>query len=209
MIGTRIGDLKLIRLLGEGGMGTVYLARHRMLDNFQAVKVLDARLARLPQVVARFVNEGRAAAKLRHPNLVQVHDIGQLPNDGPWYIVMEFLEGNPLSRLINTYGWPMEPHVILRILARVLGCVQWIHDRGVVHRDLKPTTSSHAAEIRTFRWCSTSVSPSSGRISDRRPTPRGLIGTPLYMAAEQLRGGRVTPSADVFAIGMIGWAGQL
>jgi eukaryotic-like serine/threonine-protein kinase len=207
MIGTEIGDLKLIRALGEGGMGCVYLAEHRLLNDFQAVKVLDPRFTQNQEVVRRFLNEGRAAVKLRHPNLVQIHDVGQLPNDGPWYMVMEYLDGGTLARYMASQGGPLSIYLILHILAPVLSCLQWIHDRDVVHRDLKPDNlflvqwqdDPHFPKVLDL-----GVAQVGEAIAAGPGTKDGaIVGTPVYMAPEQLRGERVSPLADIFAIGVV------
>ena len=207
LIGTQIGDLTLVSVLGEGGMGCVYLARHALLNDFQAVKVMDPKLSGNPQLVTRFINEGRAAVKLRHPNLVAVHDIGRLPNNGPWYMVMEYLEGGTLAHFAASRGGPLSVHLILHILAPVMSCLQWMHDRDVVHRDLKPDNlflvkvkdDPHFAKILDL-----GVALLNDAIAAGPGTLQGaLIGTPVYMAPEQLRGERVTARADIFALGVI------
>ena len=207
LIGTQIGDLTLVSVLGEGGMGCVYLARHGLLNDFQAVKVLDARLSSNQQIVTRFINEGRAAVKLRHPNLVAVHDVGRLPNDGPWYMIMEYLEGSTLGRFIASQGGPISVHLILHILAPVLSCLQGIHAQDVVHRDLKPE-NLFLVRIKDdphhVKLLDLGVALVNEAIGAGPGTLQGtLMGTPVYMAPEQLRGERVTARADIFALGVI------
>jgi len=207
MIGTEIGDLKIVRQLGEGGMSTVYLAEHALLNDLQAVKILAPELSGNPQVVTRFLNEGRAAVKLRHPHLVAVHDVGRLPDDGPWYMVMEYLEGGTLARFNASQGGPVPVHTILYILAQAMSCMQWIHDRGVVHRDLKPENLflvRRPGDPSFIKVLDLGVALVTDAIASSPGTEAGtVIGTPVYMAPEQLRGERVTAVADIFALGTI------
>src|ERR1044071_3236586 len=209
MIGTQIGELTLIRLLGEGGMGAVYLARHRQLDALHAVKILSPQLSANRDVVSRFRNEGRATSALRHPHLVDVYDFGQLPDNGPWYMVMEYLEGSTLARFNVAQGGPVPVHTILWILAPAMSCMQWIHTRGVVHRDLKPEnlflTQRHDDPC-FVKVLDLGIALVGEAISGGPRTQQGtLIGTPTYMAPEQLRGDRATKLADIFALGMIAY----
>ena len=207
MIGTQIGDLILIRLLGEGGMGAVYLAQHALLNDLQAVKILDARFTQNQQIVTRFLNEGRAAVKLRHRNLVAVHDVGRLPGDGPWYMVMEFLDGGTLAGFMASHGGPISTYETLEIIAQALSCLQYMHDRGVIHRDLKPDNLfliEQPDNPRCLKVLDLGIAQISEAIATGPGTSTGVVmGTPLYMAIEQLRGGRVTAQADLFAIGVI------
>lgn len=208
MIGTKISDfLRIIRVLGEGGMGIVYLAVHEILNDLQAVKVLDPALSRNPQIVTRFLNEGRAAVKLRHPNLVQVFDVGQLPNNGAWYMVMEYLDGGTLAGFIASQGGPLSVYLTLHILAPGLSCMQWIHDQQVVHRDLKPENLflvQHKDDPHFLKVLDLGVAQVSEAIATGPRTQQGtVIGTPVYMAPEQLRGEHVTAAADIFALGTI------
>src|SRR5262245_7112448 len=104
MIGTQVGPYVLQKLLGAGGMGQVYLAEHTVLRDLHAIKFLDPALTQNPQIVTRFVNEARAAAKLRHRNLIRVHHIDRVANDGPWYMVLDYLDGTTLAGFMATRG---------------------------------------------------------------------------------------------------------
>jgi serine/threonine-protein kinase len=209
MIGEQLGALKIVSELGAGGMGTVYLAEHVVLKDRRAIKLLDPELAKVGPIVARFVDEARATAALRHKNLVQVFDIGQLPGRGLWFTVMEYLEGGTLLRFMAAQGRPIAPHLIVHILAPVLACMHWVHGNGVVHRDLKPENifliqegdNPHFVKVLDLGVAQMSEELASGP----RTKTGTVIGTPIYMAPEALRGRRVTRAADVFAVGVIAY----
>jgi serine/threonine-protein kinase len=208
-IGTQIGDLRVIRELGSGGMGSVFLAEHQLLNTLLAIKILNPALAHNEEIVTRFLNEARATVKLRHPCLVTVHDIGRLPDRGPYYMVMEYLEGMSLGAFLAHQRGPHSIHVTLELLVDVLNCLKYMHDRGVVHRDLKPdnlfiTRNSEDASI--VKVLDLGVALVSDAIAIGPGTRAGtILGTPVYMAPEQLAGTKVTPKADLFAIAMIAY----
>lgn len=209
MIGTQIGDLRLVRLLGRGGMGSVYLAEHRLLNDLRAVKILDPTLAHHGEVVTRFLNEGRAAVKLKHPNLVLVHDIGRLPDNGPYYMVMEYLDGMSLAGFLAEQAGPVSIHRTLEILASVLDCAQYMHEHRVIHRDLKPDNLFLVPRPKDpcfVKVLDLGIALVSDAIAEGPDTRAGVIlGTPVYMAPEQFVGSKVTARADVFAIGLIAY----
>ncbi len=209
MIGTQVGPYRLVKLLGAGGMGQVYLAEHTTLKDLHAIKILDPELTQKPQIVTRFVNEARAAAKLRHRNLIRVHHIDRLPNDGPWYMVLDYLEGGTLARFMASHGGPIATHTIVHILAQVAGCIQHVHDRQVVHRDLKPENIFLVQREEDPHFpivLDLGVAQLGEDLATGPATRTGtVIGTPIYMAPEQLRGERVTPAADIFALGVIAY----
>ena len=101
MIGQRINNYEVVELIGEGGMGTVYMARHPFIDRKVAIKVLRASLANDPSVVQRFFNEARAASAIHHPNIIEIHDVGLLPDNRTPYLMMELLEGENVSKRIK------------------------------------------------------------------------------------------------------------
>jgi eukaryotic-like serine/threonine-protein kinase len=209
MIGEQLGGLKIVAELGAGGMGTVYLAEHAVLKDKRAIKLLNPQFTKIGPIVARFVDEARATAALRHRNLVRVFDIGQLPDSGPWYTVMEYLEGGTLLRFMASQGGPIAAHLIVHILAQVLCCMHWVHGNGVVHRDLKPENifliqdgdNPHFVKVLDLGVAQMSEDFASGP----RTKTGTVIGTPIYMAPEALRGQRVTRAADVFAVGVIAY----
>ncbi|HEX3474246.1 MAG TPA: protein kinase [Kofleriaceae bacterium] len=208
LVGTNIGPFRLVRLLGKGGMGRVYLAEHTLMKDLHAIKVLDPVLTQDPQLVARFINEARAAARVRHRNLIRVHNIDCVP-DGPWFMVLDFLDGETLAQFLAGQRGPLAPSSIVHILAQVASCIQHVHDHGIVHRDLKPDNIFliRNGDDRSFPVVlDLGIAQLSRDLASGPQTRTGtLIGTPGYMSPEQLRGERVSPAADVFALGVIAY----
>ena len=132
MLGVLVGQLTIKRPLGEGGMGAVYYAEHQVLGTPRAIKVLLPQWTQNAMIVQRFVNEARAAASIRHRNIIGVHDCGQLP-DGSWFIVMDYLDGGTLGGFCASQGGPLSMHVALQILAPVANGLQAAHAASIVH----------------------------------------------------------------------------
>jgi serine/threonine-protein kinase len=186
-------------VLGRGGMGVVYQARHLRLGRTVALKMLLAGAAATADERARFLREARAVAALRHPNVVQVHDVGE--HEGRPYFTMEYVEGGSLAQKLAGAPQPARPAAAL--VATLAEAVQAAHRGGIVHRDLKPANVLLAAD-------------GTPRVTDfglarqlqggDEITLSGVpMGTPSYMAPEQARGqrGAVGPAADVYALGAI------
>jgi serine/threonine-protein kinase len=133
--GYRIGNYEVVRSLGAGGQGVVYLARHVMLDRLDAVKVLQPHPAGDPEARKRFEREAVGAAKLRHPNIAGVHDAGQAP-DGSWYVAMQYVDGPSLDRVIPSHGLSLQRTAA--IIAGIADALDAAHAQGLVHRDVKP-----------------------------------------------------------------------
>ena len=200
------GKYTLVRLLGEGGMGEVYEARHTKIGRRAAVKFLHGEFARKPEAAQRFENEARAAGEVEHENIAGVYDVGGLP-DGTQYLVMEFLDGEDLDGALKR-----ERRLPLARAADILmqACLglEVVHRRGIVHRDLKP-----ANLFLTKRANGTDLVKilDFGIAKLRRPegnvgaTGTGVaLGTPYYMSPEQARGDReIGPRSDVYALGVI------
>ncbi|HMI82995.1 MAG TPA: serine/threonine-protein kinase [Polyangiaceae bacterium] len=199
LVGTLVdGRYEVETVLGEGGMGVVYVVRHRSLDKRFALKVMRAEMARDNELAARFIQEARAAAAIFHPNVVQITDFGELPNDAP-YFVMELLDGAPLSKLLKMGGPPPFARA-LRILKQVAAALGAAHSAGVVHRDLKPdnihVTSNDVVKVLDFGVAKVA---GAGRL-----TRTGMVyGTPHYMSPEQASGDDVDHRADIYALGII------
>ncbi|HWU89935.1 MAG TPA: serine/threonine-protein kinase, partial [Kofleriaceae bacterium] len=205
MIGTQVGQLVIQRLLGQGGMGAVYLAEHAVLKTPRAVKVLLPEWTKSKVIVQRFVNEARAAAAIRHRNIVEVHDVGQLP-DGQWFILLDYIEGRTLAQYMRSEGGPIAPHRIVHIASEIANGLQAAHRHRIVHRDLKPDNiylgvrdgDEYRATILDFGVAQ--LGAERAGLVTRTGT---VIGTPAFMAPEQLRGEKVGPAADIYALGVI------
>ncbi|MBK6533720.1 MAG: serine/threonine protein kinase, partial [Deltaproteobacteria bacterium] len=196
---------EIVRELGAGGMGTVYEARHLDLDKRVAVKVVKAEVAGNPEVRARFVREGRIAARLRHPNVVDVTDVGV--HEGVPYLVMEFLEGESLAAMLAREGVLPVP-AIVEILVPVCAAVAAAHIEGIVHRDLKPE-NLFLARMRDGSVVPKVLDFGISKLADTSAThgltgTAALLGTPSYLSPEQALGARdVDARSDQFALGVI------
>ncbi len=206
--GEIVGNYQIQAPLGEGGMGAVYLATHLHMKSHAVVKVLHPHLSSHPDISTRFVNEARAASALKHRNIVAVHDCGQRAN-GQWFIAMEYLDGSPLSRLLQTTGGPSEPSTIVLIIGQAANGLHVAHEAGFVHRDIKPdnlfltqtTTNDHHLTILDFGIAKLDEAHGGGHTHTN-----ALIGTPTYMAPEQLRASKdVDRRADVYSLGVVAW----
>jgi SAM-dependent methyltransferase len=189
---------EVLAVLGRGGMGVVYKAMHLRLGRAVAIKMLLAGAAATAEERQRFLREARAAAGLRHPNVVQLHDVGEA--DGRPFYVMEFVERGSLARKLQ--GAPQPAGQAAALVATLADAVQAAHDSGVVHRDLKPANVLLTADG-TPKVCDFGLArPLEGGAS---LTLSGVpMGTPSYVAPEQARGDRsVGPAADVYALGAI------
>ncbi len=186
-------------VLGRGGMGIVFQARHLRLNRPVALKMVLAGAYADQLDRARFQREAEAAAGIRHPNIVQVYDVGE--SNGRPYFTMEYIEGGSLAKRLA--GTPQLPQHAAQLLATLAGAVQAAHDNGIVHRDLKPAnvllTADGAPKISDFGLARRLV----GEASITRTGT--AVGTPSYMAPEQARGrpDAVGPLADVYALGAI------
>ncbi len=202
--GTTFGKFRILRKLGHGGMGTVYEAEHQHLHKRVALKVLHDSVAQKPGGTERFLREGRAAARLSHPNVVDVWDVGV--EAGALYLVMELLSGEDLAaRIAREKQLAVSDAVDL--LLPVCAAVEAMHQRGLVHRDLKPeniflSRSQGAAvtpKVLDFGICRDDESHDPAALS----TTGGLVGTPNYMAPEQVTGRRADARSDQHALAVI------
>jgi len=132
-----IGPYRIVRQLGEGGMGAVYEAVHEVIQRRVAVKVLHAEAGRSPETINRFLNEARAANLVHHPGLVQITDFGNLP-DGAGFLVMEYLQGPTLAGRLLGSGGQLSPSETVQIGIQIASALATTHKKGIIHRDLKP-----------------------------------------------------------------------
>ncbi len=201
MIGETIGHYRIERRLGEGGMGVVFAARDERLERPVALKVVRTELND-PQLLARFWREARAAAALNHPGICQVYEIGEAPGGKP-FIVMELLEGEPLSERIATRPLPVGE--VARVGIAVLEALGALHARGFVHRDVKPSNvfllKDGRVKLLDFGLVHSTANAAANSAGSMALTVTNMVmGSPGYMAPEQIRGEAVDARADLFAL---------
>lgn len=196
LAGRVLGKYRLLKLLGKGGKAEVYLAEHQLLESRVAVKVLPGRLADDQGMVERFLREARSAARLRHPHIVRIHDVGQ--EDGVNYFAMDYIQGQTLTDLIRERGCLAEAD-ILAVSRQILQALAEAHGLGIVHRDIKPDNviidSRGDAVVMDF-----------GIAKARREaavTIEGyFVGTPFYASPEQAQGKSVDARSDIYSLGV-------
>jgi predicted Ser/Thr protein kinase len=200
--GARVGSYTIIRELGRGGMGRVYLADDARLGRTVALKALAPHLMRDPAQRERLRGEARAAAVLTHPGICTVYALEEI--DGDLYIATEFVDGHTLGEEIRAERRPSRDELI-RTARELASALANAHAKGIVHRDLKPDNVMRGADGR-LKILDFGLARVSAAASDDRPRmtqPGMLIGTPAYMAPEQINGLTVDARADVFAFGIL------
>ena len=202
---TMIGRYRVVQRLGAGGMGEVYEAVHVDLNKRVAVKILLPSIASRPEIIARFLREGQATAKLRHPHAVDISDVGV--DHGVPFLVMEYLDGETLEALIAREA-PIAPSRIAELLLPVFAAVKAAHEEGIVHRDLKPAniflhrSRDHKLTPKVLDFGISKMADDDG-VSALTQTA-SLLGTPHYMSPEQLRSSKhVDARSDQYALGTI------
>lgn len=209
LVGTVLaGRYRIERLLGSGGMGSVYRAEHVLMRKACAVKVLHREMTQVKEVVARFEREAVAAARIEHPNVAAATDFGQLEN-GSFYLVLEFIEGQSLSQLIASQGALKEERALL-IVRQIADALAAAHAAGIVHRDLKPDNVMLVAKDGSSDFVKV-LDFGIAKIKIEEPGPdqqaltrlNTVMGTPEYMAPEQARGEAVDHRADLYTVGVI------
>jgi serine/threonine protein kinase len=197
------GRYRIERLLGAGGMGRVFACRRISDERAFALKVLTGR--RSPEALARFAGEARIAAALDHPNLVAVHDVN-LTAEGHIYLVMDLAHGASLKEHRARFGEPAWALPILRQVARGL---EALAARGVVHRDLKPSNvlcrdaDDQAPVVQIADFGIAALVTAEAPAEPSGDVTRPVVGSPLYMAPELMRGGRAQPACDVFSFAVM------
>jgi serine/threonine-protein kinase len=208
MLGRTLGSYRIHSLLGEGGMGKVYLAEHVKLGRRVALKLLREEYASKRDAVARFFTEAQAVNTIRHENIVDITDFVELPS-GETFIIMELLEGQDLGELQRQDGKPIPLHRAMGIALQVCDALEAAHQVGVVHRDLKPdnvfvvnsATRRDFVKLLDFGVAKLLRDPTP---ADRWQTVAGsVIGTPAYMSPEQASGIPVDNRSDIYSLGAI------
>jgi len=209
LVGTSFDKYKVIRQIGEGGMGLVYEAEHTVIEKQVAMKVLREDFSKRPEVVERFRQEAKSASRIGHQNIVDIADFGTTPL-GQSYFVMEFLDGEDLANVLareGTVGMERSLHILIQC-CQALGAA---HDKGIVHRDMKPENiflTSRGGDPDFVKIVDFGIAKMSDIETDGEPgrklTKTGMIfGTPEYMSPEQAAGKPLDHRVDIYAIGVI------
>ncbi|WP_030456442.1 serine/threonine protein kinase [Herbidospora cretacea] len=201
---TLAGRYRLDQRIGAGGMGEVWRGEDTVLARTVAVKVLLPGRLDDPGFGARFQGEARAMALINHPGVVDVYDYGvtDVPGDGPTaYLVMKFVDGEPLDRLLLRIG-RIRPEAVMELIGQAAAAIQAVHDRGIVHRDVKPGNLLVQADgTLVLTDFGIARSDAASRLTDAGM----VLGTAAYCAPEQAEGEPVTPAVDIYALGVVAY----
>lgn len=200
-VGKVFPSLEIVSLLGAGGMGAVYKARQKGLDRMVALKILPEEFGHDVKFALRFTREARTLAKLNHPNIVSVHEFGNV--DDLYYFLMEFVDGSTLRDVVQAKE--LTPEHALTIVPHLCDALQYAHDHGIVHRDIKPENilmaKDGAIKIADFGL---SRIVGNGNHATALTQTHQVLGTPRYMAPEQFEGSnRVDHRADIYSLGVV------
>ena len=207
LVGTIIADrYHVVKKLGEGGMGQVYLAEHVKMGRKSAVKVMNPGMTQDPDAISRFNREASNASRINHANVAAIYDFGETP-DGIIYLAMEYVEGDALTKVIETHGAlpPRRAGDIMRQSGEALAAA---HDLGIVHRDLKPdnimiTRGRDGADL--VKIVDFGIAK-AGNAENQKVTKTGLVvGTPEYMSPEQLAGDSLDGRSDIYSLALVGF----
>jgi tRNA A-37 threonylcarbamoyl transferase component Bud32 len=209
VIGRNIGNYKVVRVLGEGGMGTVYLAEHPMIGKRVAVKMLRPDLGTDPGLVSRFFQEAKAVNEIRHPNIVDISDFGHT-DDGIVYFVMELLEGRSLRDRLSESG-PLPVEQAVATARQVIDALAAAHRVGIIHRDLKPdniflvtdTQVPGGIRAKLFDFGVAKLVGEKQAQVGHKTVDGAVVGTPYYMSPEQALCHEVGAAADIYAMGVV------
>jgi eukaryotic-like serine/threonine-protein kinase len=206
-IGTRLGPYEILSVLGRGGMGQVYRARHVKLGRVVAIKVLPEEVAAQRERLARFEQEARLASSLNHPNIITIHDVAE--HDGTIYIAMELVEGRTLRQLYS--DGPLATERALEVAIQLTEGLSKAHSAGIVHRDLKPENVMVTADglVKILDFGLAKALEPAAPVDAEDPTMAYLtmegllVGTPRYMSPEQIGQGTVDHRSDQFSFGIL------
>jgi serine/threonine-protein kinase len=206
LVGQVVADrYHVVRKLGEGGMGQVYLAEHVKMGRKSAIKVMNPAMVHDPDAVARFNREAANASRITHPNVCAIYDFGETP-EGLIYLAMEFVEGEPLTDVLERERTLPAPRAAA-IFLQVADALQAAHDLGIVHRDLKPDNimlgrARDGADV--VKVVDFGIAKAVGGDDSQKVTKTGLVvGTPEFMSPEQLSGDKLDGRSDLYALALV------
>src|SRR5437667_11214122 len=208
--GTKLGRYEIRSKIGEGGMGEVYLAQDTQLDRTLALKILAPEIARDQRRLYRFLQEARAASKLKSANVAHIYEIGEV--EGHHFIAMEYVEGEPLNTKIG--GRPMEAAEIVKLGIQIARALDEANSKGITHRDIKPqniiVTSDAEVKMLDFGLAKlssvpseTDLTPESELATRVKTSPGVVMGTVNYMSPEQAMGREIDHRTDIFSLGVV------
>ena len=206
LIGHLLADrYKVLRTIGEGGMGRVYLAEHVRMGRLSAVKVMSPSLAPTADAIGRFNREAANASRINQPNVAAIYDFGET-DDGTLYLAMEYVEGETLSAVLRREG-PFSPKRAAEITGQIADGLTAAHTLGIVHRDLKPdnilVTKSHDGR-EWVKIVDFGIAKATKGDSDQNVTSLGMaVGTPEYMSPEQIAGEELDGRTDLYSLGLV------
>jgi serine/threonine-protein kinase len=205
LVGSIVADrYHVVRKLGEGGMGQVYLAEHVKMGRMSALKVMNPAMVKNADAISRFNREASNASRINHPNVADIYDFGETP-DGIIYLAMEFVDGPPLRNLIEEAG-PLPPGRAAAIVRQTADALAAAHELGIVHRDLKPDNimvargrdGSDLVKVVDF-----GIAKAADNAAQKVTRTGLIVGTPEYMSPEQLAGDTLDGRSDIYALGLV------
>ncbi len=208
MLGETLGSYRILSLIGEGGMGRVYLAEHKKLGREVALKLLRTEYAVRREGVQRFFNEAQAVNRIGHPNIVDITDFVELET-GQTFIIMELLQGSDLSEIQRQSKWPMPIHRAMHIALQVCEALEAAHKSGIIHRDLKPdnifivNSATKKDFVKLLDFGVAKLLYDSGDADGWQTAAGAVIGTPAYMSPEQASGIPADSRSDIYSLGAI------
>jgi serine/threonine protein kinase len=199
MIGQQILNYRIEKLIGEGGMGNVYLGVHTHIGRKVAIKALNPNLAKNPDLKERFKNEASTLSQLHHPNIVSLYDY--VETEMGIFLVMEYVEGKQLDEYIQTVTGPIPEDKVIPLFCQILDGVSYAHHRNVIHRDIKPSniiiTSDGRAKILDF-----GIAKILSDTSHKLTKTGTKMGTVLFMSPEQVKGNVLDKRTDIYSLGI-------
>ena len=211
-VGAQLGAYTIVRPIGAGGMGVVYLARHRHIGRDAAIKILLPELTKNEDIVARFLTEARATAAIRHPGIVEILDC-DIDQTGRAYIVMEYLRGESLANCLGRASRSLSAlPTVVSVGSQIASALAAAHERGIVHRDLKPDnlflatdgTARTSVVIKILDFGIAKLVSGNNEGQTHKTRTGSMLGTPAYMSPEQARdASSIDDRADIYALGCI------